>query len=176
MVGQESPSDALHGFVKAVRDSLIEPLRKNQVKIAWQKELQESKRYQEAESKIAEFADSVSRLKDNFTLPDKVLEVLHKLSTTRMTASLEMSPKDCEEIRAVLEPYNALVQHVEGIRQLQLTMLAHSKLKKMPLPYDEITATLNEVTVLAGKMPQTLLDSISDILNRVRRPATSSIA
>ena len=42
-------------------------------------------------------------------------------------------------------------------------MLSQGKLKKMPLPYDEIMTALSDVTALASRLPGQLLDNVSGV-------------
>jgi len=72
-----------------------------------------------------------------------------------------------EAIRGLLEP-------VAGIRQLQMTMTGQAKLKKMPLPYDDITATLRDVATAAAKLPQTLQDGVSAMWQSLEQTAAAS--
>jgi hypothetical protein len=174
-MAQKKPEDVLYSFVNAVHDSLIAPLKANQVKLSWQRELRESKRFQEAENKLNDYFDAYKRVKDNLMLRDKVLEILRTIHATRMTQFLErgkeMSPEECGELRATLSAYLDLLPPVDDVRRLQNTMLGQGKLKKMSLPYEEITATLGEVTALAARMPKILMDGVSDLSDALEKAA-----
>lgn len=163
MVG-ESPSEALDRFVRAVDKSLIEPLKRNQARIGLQKELRESKRYKEAENRIAEFAALHFRFKDNQGFAHKVMEALSVFQASRMVQFVEtgrtLAPQESPELMATLEPYYAFLEPVQPICNLQLGLVSQAKLKKLVLPYDEITATLSEVGGLANKMPRLLMEDV----------------
>jgi len=89
--------------------------------------------------------------------------------TSFLEKEMRMSLDECEELKEALAPYIDLLQPVAGIRSLQLALLGQAKLNKMVLAYDGITATLNEVIVFAGKMPQMLMGNLLDILDRSYR-------
>jgi hypothetical protein len=150
-----------------VHDSLIEPLRANQVRLSWQPAIRDSKRYQDAETKIKEFDSMWFVFKDNFNYPDKILSVIQKIHNTRMTQFLEkgnlMSPEESEELKTVLEPYIGLLAPFEEIKRLQAAMLSHGKLIKLTLPYDEVNASLKEMSELAAKMPKILMDGVVNL-------------
>jgi hypothetical protein len=166
MAQTNSAMDALHSFARTINDSLIEPLKKNQVKFAWQRDVRESKRYQEAENKINDFAGSYMAFKNNFGFGEEVMKALRDLQASRMTQFIEkgkaISPEESPELKEALEPLYNLLKPVEDIRRLQLAMLSQGKLKKLPLPYDEIMATLSDVTALAAKLPQLLMNDITE--------------
>jgi len=169
MAMRESPADVLQGFVKAVSDSLIEPLKAIQSKISYQQELRESKRFQESDIKLREFTDDFSFVRDNAFVRDKVLDVLRKLQAadevSRMTQFMDKAQttiQESPEFKEAIAPYIALVKHVEGIRRLQTTLMNQGKIKKMPLPYNDITASFNETAALAAKMPDIMISALCD--------------
>jgi hypothetical protein len=169
MSKSETPANVLQGFLKAVHDSLIAPLKANQLKLSYQQELRESKRFQEAENKLREFADAYSFARDNNFTRDNVIDVLRKLQAereaSRMTQFMEksqMSLQESDAFKEALSPYLALLKHVDEIRRLQTTLMNQGKIKKMPLPYNEITATFTEIAALVAKMPDILTNGLCD--------------
>ena len=167
MARREEHADILYQFLKTVHESLIEPLKRNQVKISWQRELGNSKRFTDAEAKIAEFYDAYLKVRDSFVIRDQVLNVLHTVHATRMQQYLEtggqISVDECDALKDTLSPYLNLLAPVDEIKRLQIALVNHGKLKKMPLPYDEITAALNSVTALSLNMPKILMEGISNL-------------
>ncbi len=159
----------LENFLNTTHDHLIEPLKRNQTKLSWKRELKESKRFREASAKIDVLFDVYLTLKNNEIYGETVWDILRKFQAnreaTKMTQFIDMerftSPLESEELQAALEPYRALLAPVKDIQRLQLAMLNLAKLQKMPLPYDEITATLAQVTEHANTLPETLLGYVS---------------
>lgn len=152
--------NAIEEFLEALQELIVIPLRNNQARLSRQKTLLESPKYQEIDNLIREMDGNCSRVKDTREHRNRIWEILRKLKSKRMTQFFEngrdISPNESAEVQETLKPYLALLEPVESIWQLQLAMANQAKLKKMPLPYDEITATLSAVADVAAQLPQAL--------------------
>jgi hypothetical protein len=171
-------ANAIAEFLEAINESIIVPLNTVQGKLSWQKTLRDSPKYKEVDGKLRAFDSAYFRVKENLGYRDRIWEILRRIRATRMTQFLEkgreISLEESQELRAAMEPYLSLLEPVAGIRQLQMTMTGQAKLKKMPLPYDDITATLRDVATAAAQLPQTLQDGVSAMWQSLEQTAAAS--
>jgi hypothetical protein len=143
MIKREAPADVIQGYVKAVYDSVIEPLIKNQSRLSLHNELRTSKRFQETEVKIKDYVSAYDQLKENFALREAVVETVRKIHAERLASRMtqfmdksQNSPvEESDAVKAVLEPYMEILKPSEDIRRLQATLMNQGKIKNMTLPF-----------------------------------------
>jgi hypothetical protein len=164
-------------FLDEFQESIVGQLNKNQGKLSLQKDVRESKKYQEVVARLRDLDSAYFRVKETISYRDRVWDTLRNLKTPRskMTQFLEKGreiyPHESQAVQETLEPFLFLLQPIEEICQLQGTMANNAKLRKMPLPYDEIHATLNGVKVTAEKLPEKLHQGVHSMWQSLEQAA-----